>query len=330
MVWTMVCPNTFPWCFFAIFCYFCCMFDSLLIWRIKEGFVLHKKQIYRIQTFIFLIMYGMRPLNDTHKNGCLCTQWRYRNSAMHIQCASGRKSSSLLRFPQGRGMGEQWKGFGASKRKPTWSCFSQTQWTWVFRKCENFAIYHVLLYTFNICNDSYLHVFVSFFCTFHPTGPLHGDRLWFKVVPNSWKHNWCQWKKLLEWQIRNCKSFLDETWDFRDRGEYVIYVYWCILMYALSTFICMFCCLCLRCFFFCFQVFSIISWVFGTGFHSGLDEMVDIPNTSHRYLETCYPWKWWHWMLDILQAWCWKDPVVFLWKISLPAFAWGSARNWVN
>ncbi len=144
-----------PWCapthshdvFLLYFAIYFCMFDSLLIWRIKEGFVLHKKQIYRIQTFIFLIMYGMRPLNDTHKNGCLCTQWRYRNSAMHIQCSSGRKSSSLLRFPQGRGMGEQWKGFGALKWKPTW-CFSQTQWTWVFRKCKNFCYILCAIYTY--------------------------------------------------------------------------------------------------------------------------------------------------------------------------------------
>ena len=79
-------------------------------------------------------------------------------------------------------------------------------------------------------------------------------------------------------------SWMKELEKMRDRGEYVIYdilLYWCMLyqhLYACSV-------VCISGFFFCCQVFSIISSVFGTGFHSGLDEMVDIPNTSHRYLE---------------------------------------------
>lgn len=68
---------------------------------------LHKQQIDRVQTFIFLIMYRIRPLNDTQEMDTFPTSGVAENSAMHIRCSSGRKSSGLLRFPQGREMGEQ-------------------------------------------------------------------------------------------------------------------------------------------------------------------------------------------------------------------------------
>ena len=105
-------PSAFPCFFFAIL-----VVCLIVCWYEGSRLFLQKQQIYRIRTFIFLIMYRIRPLNNPQEMDTFVPKWHYRNSAKHIRCSSGRKSSGLLRFPQGREMGEQWKRFGASKWK---------------------------------------------------------------------------------------------------------------------------------------------------------------------------------------------------------------------
>lgn len=168
-------------------------------------------------------------------------------------------------------------------------------------------------------------MFVSFFCTLHPIWARNPR--WQAVIqgrPEQLETQLVPLKEafgVAESELQEFPGGKHETWGIGVNVWWYVYgiriMMLMILMYALSIFRCM-----LRC-------LSQVVYCWSCFLHHFLGIWDRFPCRSrwnggcpkyftwHRYLQTCYPSKWWPWMLDIVQAWCWKDPMVCLWKVSL-------------